>query len=80
MQDEMERRKDELSTTKEIIKKLEEQLKENQVAKEEMVQKQAQLQEMIRMVEESKNHEAKERARLEKEIHSKKNEVDKIKR
>jgi len=78
MQQEMERRQGELSTAQETIKKLEEQLRETQVAKEELVQQQQELHEMMIRLEESKNLEAEERARLEEEINSKRVEVEEI--
>jgi len=78
MQQEMERRQGELSTAQETIRRLEEQLRETQVAKEELVQQQQELHEMMIRLEESKNLEAEERARLEEEINSKKSEVEEI--
>jgi len=78
MQQEMERRQGELSTAQETIRKLEEQLRETQVAKEELVQQQQELHEMMIRLEESKNLEAEERARLEEEINSKRSEVEEI--
>jgi len=78
MQQEMERRQGELSTAQETIRKLEEQLRETQVAKEELVQQQQELHEMMIRLEESKNLEAEERARLEDEINSKRTEVEEI--
>merc|ERR1712106_462674 len=77
-QQEMERRQGELSTAQETIRKLEEQLRETQVAKEELVQQQQELHEMMIRLEESKNLEAEERARLEDEINSKRTEVEEI--
>merc|ERR1712055_902704 len=56
----------------------EERLRETQVAKEELVQQQQELHEMMMRLEESKNLEAEERARLEEEINSKRNEVEEI--
>merc|ERR1719318_1255078 len=64
MQQEMERRQGELSTAQET--------------KEELVQQQQELHEMMIRLEESKNLEAEERARLEEEINSKKSEVEEI--
>jgi len=78
MQHEMERRKSELDAAQETIKKLEDQLRETQVAKEELMQQQNELRDMMTRLEEDKNLEAEERARLEEEINSKKNEVDDI--
>jgi len=78
MQEEMERRQSELVVAQEKIRKLEDQLRETQVAKEELVQQQQELHEMMKRLEESKNLEAEERARLEEEIHTKKTEVDDI--
>jgi len=78
MQQEMERRQTELVTAQETIKKLEDQLRETQVAKEELLQQQNELREMMTRLEEDKNLEAEERARLEDEINSKKGEVEDI--
>jgi len=78
MQQEMERRQSELVAAQETIRKLEDQLRETQVAKEELVLQQQELHEMMKRLEESKNLEAEERARLEEEIHTKKTEVDDI--
>jgi len=78
MQQEMERRQSELVAAQETIKKLEDQLRETQVAKEELLQQQQELHEMMKRLEESKNLEAEERARLEDEINNKKNEVEDI--
>merc|ERR1712192_193108 len=70
MQQEMERRQTELSTAQGTIRKLEEQLKETQVAKDELVAQQQELHEMMIRLEESKTMEAEERARLEEEINA----------
>merc|ERR1712241_173301 len=78
MQQEMERRQTELSTAQGTIRKLEEQLKETQVAKDELVAQQQELHEMMIRLEESKNLEAEERAGLEEEINSKRSEVEEI--
>merc|ERR1712141_728211 len=78
MQQEMERRQTELSTAQGTIRKLEEQLKETQVAKDELVAQQQELHEMMIRLEESKTMEAEERARLEEEINSKRSEVEDI--
>merc|ERR1711936_1129789 len=78
MQQEMERRQSELSTAQGTIRKLEEQLKETQVAKDELVAQQQELHEMMIRLEESKTMEAEERARLEDEINSKRSEVEDI--
>merc|ERR1711962_490509 len=78
MQHEMERRQTELSTAQGTIRKLEEQLKETQVAKDELMAQQQELHEMMIRLEESKNLEAEERARLEEEITSKRSEVEDI--
>merc|ERR1712110_784790 len=75
MQQEMERRQSELSTAQGTIRKLEEQLKETQVAKDELVAQQQELHEMMIRLEESKTMEAEERARPEEEINSKRPEV-----
>jgi len=78
MQHEMERRKSELDAAQDTIKKLEDQLRETQVAKDELMQQQNELREMMNRLEEDKNLEAEERARLEEEINSKKDEVNDI--
>merc|ERR1712142_405264 len=78
MQQEMERRQGELSQAQDTIRKLEDQLRETQVAKEELMQQQQELHEMMIRLEESKNLEAEERARLEEEINSKRSEVEDI--
>merc|ERR1712192_371077 len=70
MQQEMERRQTELSTAQGTIRKLEEQLKETQVAKDELVAQQQELHEMMIRLEESKTMEAEERARLEEEMNA----------
>jgi len=78
MQQEMERRQSELVAAQETIRKLEDQLRETQVAKEELLQQQNELKEMMTRLEEDKHLEAEERARLEDEISSKRTEVDDI--
>jgi len=78
MQQEMERRQSELVAAQDTIRKLEDQLKETQVAKEELMQQQNELREMMTRLEEDKNMEAEERQRLEDEINSKRTEVDDI--
>jgi len=78
MQQEMERRQSELVAAQETIKKLEDQLRETQVAKEELLQQQNELKEMMTRLEEDKNLESEERQRLEDEINSKKTEVEDI--
>jgi len=73
-----ERRQSELVAAQETIRKLEDQLRETQVAKEELLQQQNELKEMMTRLEEDKHLEAEERARLEDEISSKRTEVDDI--
>ena len=53
MQQEMELRQGELTQAQETIRKLEEQLRETQTAKEELMEQQSQLQEMMKRLEES---------------------------
>jgi len=78
MQQEMERRQSELLGAQDTIKKLEDQLRETQVAKEELMSQQNELREMMTRLEEDKNLEAEERQRLEDEINNKKGEVEDI--
>jgi uncharacterized protein YPO0396 len=56
-------------------RKLEDQLRETQVAKDELERQQRELQTMMERLEASKNLEAEERARLEAEIQNKLMEV-----
>ena len=75
MKSEMEMRQGELIEAQDTIRKLEDQLRETQVAKDELEKQQRELHEMMQRLEESKNLEAEERARLESEIYQKRNEV-----
>jgi len=78
MQDEMEKRQQDLAEAQDIIRRLEEQLKLLQAAKEELEMRQNELQSMMERLEESKNLEAAERAKLEEEIRTKQEEVVRI--
>merc|ERR1712168_1043598 len=78
MQAEMTTRQKELLDAQNIIKQLEEQLKETQAAKDELEASRRELEEMMQRLEESKNMEAEERARLEDEIKAKQDEVQNI--
>jgi len=78
MQREMEQRQGELLSAQDTIKKLEDQLRETQVAKEELMSQQNELREMMTRLEDDKNLEAEERQRLEDEINNKKGEVEDI--
>jgi radixin len=78
LQVEMERRQGELKEAQDTIRRLEDQLRETKVAKDELEKQQSELHDMMTRLEESKNLEAEERARLEHEIMSKKSEVDDI--
>jgi len=78
MQAEMTTRQKELLDAQNIIKQLEEQLKETQAAKDELEAGRRELEEMMQRLEESKNMEAEERARLEDEIKAKQDEVQNI--
>jgi chromosome segregation ATPase len=62
----------------EMIRRLEEQLKQLQAAKEELEARQNELQAMMTRLEETKNMEAVERLKLEEEIHAKQAEVQRI--
>ena len=57
------------------IRRLEEKLSEMALAKEELEKGQSEYLEMVKQLEESKNMEAEERARLEEEMHAKREEV-----
>lgn len=61
-----------------MIRRLEEQLKQLQVAKDELEARQNELQVMLNRLEDSKNLEAAERAKLEEEIMAKQSEVQLI--
>jgi len=78
MQDEMEKRQQDLAEAQDMIRRLEEQLKLLQAAKEELEIRQNELQAMMERLEESKSLEAAERAKLEDEIRSKQEEVTRI--
>jgi len=75
MQDEMERRQQELVESQETIRKLEEQLKQMQLAKEDLETKQNELEAMMKHLEESKNLEQEEKMKLEHAIQRKQEEV-----
>jgi len=75
MQADMMARQKELLDAQNIIKQLEEQLKETQAAKDELEASRRELEEMMQRLEESKSMEAEERARLEEEIKAKQEEV-----
>ena len=62
----------------EQIRKLEDQLRQTQAAKDELENGQKELQAMMKQLEESKNMEHQERERLEDEIRAKQNEVHSI--
>jgi len=78
MQAEMEKRQRELIDAQDTIKRLEDQLRETQEAKDELETQQRELQAMMTRLEESKNLEAEERLRLEAEIQNKQQEVSEI--
>ncbi|KAI5702478.1 hypothetical protein M8J75_000548 [Diaphorina citri] len=75
---EMAKRDQDLMEAQEMIRRLEEQLKQLQAAKEELEARQTELQVMMERLEESKNMEAAERAKLEEEIQAKQEEVQRI--
>uniref|UniRef100_A0A1B6EAS9 Moesin/ezrin/radixin homolog 1 n=1 Tax=Clastoptera arizonana TaxID=38151 RepID=A0A1B6EAS9_9HEMI len=79
MQDDLEKRQQDLAEAKDMIRRLEEQLRQLQMAKEELEERQNELQAMMERLEESKNMEAAERAKLEEEIRAKQDEVLRIK-
>ncbi|KAK3915009.1 Moesin/ezrin/radixin-like protein 1 [Frankliniella fusca] len=78
MQEEIERRQQELANAQDMIRRLEEQLRQLQIAKDELETRQNELQAMMERLEESKNMEAAERAKLEEEIQAKQMEVMRI--
>ncbi|XP_022195142.1 moesin/ezrin/radixin homolog 1 isoform X2 [Nilaparvata lugens] len=78
MQDEMEKRQQDLAEAQDMIRRLEEQLRQLQAAKEELEARQNELQAMMERLEESKNLEAAERQKLEDEIKQKQDEVQRI--
>lgn len=78
MQDEMEKRQQDLQEAQEMIRRLEEQLRQLQAAKDELEARQNELTAMMTRLEESKNMEAAERAKLEQEIQKKQEEVTMI--
>lgn len=78
MQDEMEKRHQDLVEAQDMIRRLEEQLRQLQQAKEDLEARQNELQVMMERLEESKNMEAAERIKLEDEIRQKQDEVLRI--
>lgn len=71
----MEKRQQDLAEAQDMIRRLVEQLKQLQAAKEELEARQNELQSMMERLEESKNMEAAERAKLEEEIQTRQEEV-----
>jgi len=78
MQEEIEKRQRDLMEAQEMIRNLEEQLRDLQLAKKDLEGRQLELNDMLVRLEESKNMEAAERAKLEDEIRSKQEEVQRI--
>ncbi|XP_044586319.1 moesin/ezrin/radixin homolog 1 isoform X3 [Cotesia glomerata] len=78
MSEEMDRRQAELNEAQEIIRRLEDQLKQLQAAKEELEDRQKELTVMMEKLERSQEMEAAERAKLEQEIRAKREEVSRI--
>lgn len=74
----MERSQANLVEAQDMIRRLEEQLRQLQAAKEELEKRQNELQAMMERLEESKNLEAAERLKLEEEIKAKQQEVQRI--
>ncbi|XP_011049380.1 PREDICTED: LOW QUALITY PROTEIN: moesin/ezrin/radixin homolog 1-like [Acromyrmex echinatior] len=75
---ERNRRNAELNEAQEMIRRLEEQLKQLQAAKEELENRQKELTAMMEKLELSHEMEAAERAKLEQEIRAKQEEVQRI--
>ncbi|XP_063237598.1 moesin/ezrin/radixin homolog 1 isoform X3 [Bacillus rossius redtenbacheri] len=78
MSEEMEKRQQDLNNAQDMIRRLEEQLRQLQAAKDELEERQKELQAMMERLEASKNMEAAERAKLEDEIRTKQEEVMRI--
>lgn len=78
MQKDMETRQAALIEAQDQIRRLEEQLKETQAAKDELESNQNELQQMMTRLEQSQSMEAEERMRLEDEIRTKQEEVSNI--
>ncbi|KAH8237624.1 hypothetical protein KR038_003338 [Drosophila bunnanda] len=78
MQEEKARSKRDLLEAQEMIRRLEEQLKQLQAAKDELQLHQKELQGMLLCLEEAKHLEATEKAKLEEEIMAKQMEVQRI--
>ena len=78
MQQEMERRQQELVQAQDTIRRLEEQLLDMQKAKEELEASQKELHAMLKLLEEAKEMETAERTKLEEEIRAKQEEVQRI--
>ncbi|KAH8237726.1 hypothetical protein KR038_009257 [Drosophila bunnanda] len=80
LQDEVEEalRKRDLLAAQEMIRRLEEQLKQLQAAKDELQLHQKELQGMLLCLEEAKHLEATDKAKLEEEIMAKQMEVQRI--
>ncbi|XP_017881266.1 moesin/ezrin/radixin homolog 1 isoform X4 [Ceratina calcarata] len=78
MAEEMDRRKAELTEAQEMIRRLEEHLRQLQAAKEELEDRQKELTAMMEKLELSHEMEAAERAKLEQEIKAKQEEIQRI--
>lgn len=78
MQAEMEARQREFLEAQDTIKRLEEQLRDMALAKEDLESKQNELKNLMVQLEESKNMEHQERQKLEEEIRAKQEEVSMI--
>lgn len=74
------RHQKELMEAQDTIRRLEEQLRQVQAAKQEYEVKQLELQKMMERLQDEKHMEADAKARLEQEIKSKAEEVESIKR
>lgn len=75
MQEEINRSQANLIEAQDMIRKLEDQLRQLQLSKDELEERQNELQVMLTRLEESKNMEAAERFKLEEEIAAKQSEV-----
>lgn len=75
MQEEINRSQANLIEAQDMIRKLEDQLRQLQLSKDELEERQNELQVMLTRLEESKNMEAAERIKLEEEIAAKQSEV-----
>lgn len=78
MEEQVELSQANLSQAQDMIRRLEQQLKELQAAKDDLENRQKELQAMLQRLEDAKNMESAERNKLEEEIKAKQVEVQRI--